>query len=108
MHAKESNVEVLAVEPVMTEQAFVIGGCFPRKGRRMVIKKYRQVEDMESPPKLVPLDPNNIRIACELTELAFAFHPWVYEPGVKKYHSSDEAYLARKEWENRQVRKRRK
>lgn len=71
----------------------------------MVIRKYRRVEEMESPPRLSPLEPENLRIACELTELAFAFCPWAFEPGVKKYRSLEEAYLVREEWENKQVRK---
>ena len=38
----------------------------------MPIREYRSVEEMPSVRPLRPLDPENLRIACELTELAFA------------------------------------
>ena len=51
-----------------------------------------------------PLDPDNLRIACELTELSFALHPWRFEPGVRKFRSLAEANQHRQEWEKKQVR----
>jgi hypothetical protein len=50
----------------------------------MPIRKYRSVTDMPGVRPLRPLDPDNLRIACELSELSFALHPWKLEPGVRK------------------------
>src|SRR3954447_2064551 len=76
-----------------------------RSGRRMMpIRKYRSVTDMPGVRPLRPLDPDNLRIACELTELSFALHPWRFEPGVRKFRSLAEANQHRQEWEKKQVR----
>ncbi len=73
----------------------------------MPVRKYRSVTDMPGVrPLPPPLDPENLRIACELTELAFALHPWKFEPGVRKFRSREEAHLHRQEWEKQQVRPR--
>jgi hypothetical protein len=72
----------------------------------MPVRKYRSVTDMPGPRPLPPLDPENLRIACELTELAFALHPWRFEPGVRKFRTLDQANRYRREWERRQVRRR--
>jgi hypothetical protein len=71
----------------------------------MPVRKYRSVADMPGSRPLPTLHPDNIRIACELTELAYALHPWHFEPGVTKFRSLDAANRHRREWENRQVRK---
>lgn len=47
----------------------------------MTVRKYRSVEEMPGVRPRTPLDPDNLRIACELTELAYALHPWRLEPG---------------------------
>ncbi len=70
----------------------------------MPVRKYRSVTDMPGVRALTPLDPENLRVACELTELAFALHPWRFEPGVQKFRSVSEANLHRQAWERRQVR----
>ena len=70
----------------------------------MPVKKYRSVTEMPGTRPLRRLDPENLRIACELTELTFALHPWKFEPGVKKYHSISEANRDRQRWEKRQAR----
>ena len=70
----------------------------------MSVRKYRSVEDMPGVRPLPPLDPENLRIACDLTELAMALHPWRFEPGVRKFRSLDEAFAHRQAWEKRQVR----
>lgn len=72
----------------------------------MPVRKYRSVADMPGARPLRPLDPENLRIACELSELAYALHPWRFEPGVTKFRSIEEASRARQAWEKRQVRKR--
>ena len=72
----------------------------------MPVRKYRSVEEMPGARPLRPLDPDNLRIACELSELAYALHPWHFEPGVRKFRSIEEASHHRWEWEKQQVRKR--
>ena len=70
----------------------------------MPVRKYRHVADMPAARALHPLDPGNLRIACDLTELAFALHPWRFTPGVRKFRSMEEANLHRTSWEREQVR----
>jgi len=72
----------------------------------MPVRKYRSVADMPGARPLRPLDPENLRIACDLTELARALHPWKLEPGVRKFRSLEEAFSHRQKWEKAQVRKR--
>jgi hypothetical protein len=72
----------------------------------MPVRKYRSVEDMSGVRPLPPLDPENLRGACELSELAWALHPWKLEPGVRKFRSVEEAYDERRRWLKTQVRKR--
>ena len=72
----------------------------------MPVYKYRSVAEMPGARPLRPLDPQNLRIACELTELTFALHPWKLEPGVRKYRSAEEAARHRRRWARQQVRRR--
>ena len=51
----------------------------------MPIRKYRSVADMPVVQPGLPLDPENLRVACELSELVFALHGSRLEPGVRKY-----------------------
>lgn len=74
----------------------------------MPIRKFRSVEEMKgSRPlrPLTPLDPENLRIACDLSELAYALHPWHFPPGVRKFRSLDEMNAHRAAWEREQVRR---
>jgi hypothetical protein len=71
----------------------------------MTVRKYRSVADMPGVRPRTPLDPENLRIACELTELAYELHPWQFEPGVRKFHSLEEANRHRRERERRAVKK---
>jgi hypothetical protein len=61
----------------------------------MGVRKFRSVEEMPGPPRRRPLDPENLRIAFGLAELAQGFHPVRLRPGVYKYASWDEALAAR-------------
>ncbi len=72
----------------------------------MPVRKYRSVAEMPDVRALRPLDPENLQIACELTELTYALRPWRFVPGVRKYKSVEDAYRLRQEWEREQVRKR--
>ena len=68
----------------------------------MPVRKFLSVA--ETPVrKLTPLDPNNFRIACELSELAYSLHPWQFPPGVRKFASIEEASAHRERWRLAQV-----
>ena len=71
----------------------------------MPIRKFRSVAEMPGAKTLPPLDPKNLGVACELTELTFALHPWKLEPGVRKFRTVEEAHEYRREWQRRQVRR---
>ena len=71
----------------------------------MPVYKYRSVTDMPGARPLRPLDPDNLRIACELSELGRGLHPWKLEPGVSKFRSQAEAFAHRQAWEHSQVRR---
>ncbi len=59
----------------------------------------RSVEQMEAPPWREPLDPQNLRIACELSALAIRLRPRRFPAGVHKYRSVEEASHRRALWE---------
>ena len=69
----------------------------------MPVRKFRSVADMPA-RTLPPLDPDNLRVACELSELAFSLHPWRLSPGVRKFASVEEADAHRERWRLAQVR----
>ncbi len=68
----------------------------------MPVRKFRSVAEMPV-RRLPPLAPGNLRIACELSELAYALHPWRMTPGVRKFASSEEAAAHRERWRLTQV-----
>ncbi len=70
----------------------------------MPVRKYRHVADMPAARALPPLAPGSLRIACDLSELAYGLHPWRFSPGVRKFRSMAEANLHRSSWEREQVR----
>ncbi len=59
----------------------------------MALKKYRSVQEMPPVPPRKPLDPDNLRIACELSETARALRPRVLVAGVKKFRSASDRPL---------------
>jgi hypothetical protein len=63
------------------------------------IQKYRSVEDVPPPPGREPLDPGNLRMACDLSRLAARLRPRRVPGGVHKYRSVDEASQERARWE---------
>lgn len=73
----------------------------------MTVRKYRSVTEMPGVRPRIPLDPENLRIACELSELAYGLHPWHLEPGVRKFRSMEELNRHRQARERRQVRRHR-
>jgi hypothetical protein len=71
----------------------------------MPVRKFRSVEEMPAARPLPPLRLDNVRAACDLSELAYALHPWRLEPGVRKFASVEEAGAHREIWLRRQVRR---
>ncbi|HMB71900.1 MAG TPA: hypothetical protein VKU85_21510, partial [bacterium] len=51
---------------------------------------YRSVEDMPPPPPRRRLDPDNLRLAFGLAELARRLRPLRHPPGVRRFRSYDE------------------
>lgn len=72
----------------------------------MPIRKFRSVAEMPGARALPPLDPENLRLACSLTQFAYWLHPMKHVPGVRKYRSVEEAWRAREEWIRGQFRSR--
>lgn len=70
----------------------------------MTVRKYRSVEEMPDVRPLTPLDPENLRIAFELSELAYGLRPWRREPGVRKFRTVEELNAHRRERERRHAR----
>jgi hypothetical protein len=56
----------------------------------MPVRKFQSITEMPEVRPLEPLDPANLRIACELSGLVAALHPFDLEPGVKKFRSACE------------------
>jgi hypothetical protein len=65
----------------------------------MPVRKFRSVEDMESPPWGKPLDPRNLRLACDLSALATRLRPRRFPRGLHRYRSVEAAALRRAQWE---------
>ena len=65
----------------------------------MPLRKYRSVEEMESPSWREPLDPRNLRLACDLSALATRLRLRRFPRGLHKYRSVDEAWRRREQWE---------
>lgn len=74
----------------------------------MAVRKYRSVAEMPDARPRKPLDPDNLRIACALSELAFALCPWQLESGVRKFRSLEAANRHRATREAFHVRRRRR
>lgn len=71
----------------------------------MAVRKYRSVDEMPDVRPGTPLDPDNIRVACELSELAYALRPWRIKPGVTKFRTSEAANRHRATRERLHVRR---
>jgi hypothetical protein len=57
----------------------------------MGVRKFRSVEDMPGPAPLRALDPENLRLAFSLMEMARRLGRLSYVPGVRKFRSPAEA-----------------
>lgn len=70
----------------------------------MTTRKYKSVEEIPGRSALRPLDQDNLRVACELTELAFGIRSWKLEPGIRKFRSVEQASSHRRDRERHRVR----
>lgn len=70
----------------------------------MGVRKYRSIEDMPGAAPRRPLDPENLRLAFGLMDLAQHLSSLSFVPGVYKFRSHDELVLAREQREAAQVR----
>ena len=64
----------------------------------MSVRKFRSAAEMPTPPPLTPLDPENLRMACELSSLEL-LRPVRRTPGVRKFRSVEEMSSAQERWE---------
>ncbi len=51
----------------------------------MPVRKFRSVTEMPSPSPLPPLDPQNLKLACDLSTMASRLRPLRFPPGVYKH-----------------------
>jgi hypothetical protein len=63
------------------------------------LRKYRSVEEMPAPRWREPLDPQNLRLAGDLSSLATRLRPRRFPPGLHKFRSVEEAGRQRERWE---------
>jgi hypothetical protein len=73
----------------------------------MGVKKYRSVTDMPGRRALPPLEPENLSRALELCALTDSFFPLPREPGVRKFHSFEEALRHRQRREAEAIQRKR-
>jgi len=74
----------------------------------MGVKKFRSVDQMEGPPPLIPLDPDNFARVFEVIALAEQFCECHYEPGIRKFRSAEHAHKFREQREAEWNKRRRK
>ena len=65
----------------------------------MPVRKFRSVADMPSPSWRRPLDPANLKLACDLSQTAARLAPRRFPPGLHRYRSVEAARKQREEWE---------
>jgi|WetSurMetagenome_2_1015567.scaffolds.fasta_scaffold255592_1 hypothetical protein len=70
----------------------------------MSVRKFRSVDEMPARTPLEPLEPENLRIAFELMELARRLGPLHFVPGVRKHQTYEELLVSRGAEETEQAR----
>jgi len=63
----------------------------------MPVRKFRSVAEMSQAP-LPPLDPRNLKLACDLSTVAIRMRPVRVPAGVYKYRSLEDAQHQRHVW----------
>ena len=69
----------------------------------MPVFKYRSIEEVPEPALGTPLDPRNLRLACELSVVAARLAPRRFPPGVHRYRSVAAASEKRESWERSSI-----
>jgi hypothetical protein len=64
------------------------------------LRKFHSVDEMPPAPWREPLDPRNLRLACDLSALATRLRPRRFPPGLHRYRSVEEATRCRERWES--------
>jgi len=64
----------------------------------MPVRKFRSVAEMPQ-STLPPLDPGNLKLACELSAVATRMRPIRILPGIYKHRSLKDAQHLRRIWE---------
>lgn len=65
----------------------------------MPVRKYRSIEEVPEPALGRPLDPRNLKLACELSAVAVGLARRSFPPGVHRYRSVAAASEQREVWE---------
>jgi hypothetical protein len=71
----------------------------------MGVRKFRSAAEMPGPAFLPPLDPENLRLAVELMDLALRLSRFSPRPGVRRFRSVEEADAYRRAWEEAETRR---
>lgn len=62
----------------------------------MGVRKFRSVAEMSGPAPLPPLEPDNLRLAVGLMDVALGLSRFSLRPGVRKFRSLEEADACRR------------
>ena len=65
----------------------------------MPVRKFRSIADMPEASWRTPLDPANLKLACDLSRTAAKLAPRRFPPGLHRYRSVEAAAIQREEWE---------
>jgi hypothetical protein len=71
----------------------------------MGVRKFRSVAEMPGPAPLPPLDPENLRLAVGLMDVALGLSRFSLRPGVRKFRSLEEADACRRAREEAETRR---
>ena len=63
----------------------------------MPVRKFRSVAEMPQSP-LPRLDPQNLKLACDLSTVATCLRPLRFPAGVYKHRSLEDAQRLRRSW----------
>jgi hypothetical protein len=69
----------------------------------MPVRKFRSVAEMPSAAMRATLDPDNLRLACDLSEVGVRLAPRRFPPGLHRFSSVVAARAQREEWERSTV-----